>query len=227
MAGLNPARERDMASKEDWLVELGQAVLDGDEERASGAAVRALKAGLSPLEAIDSGLVPGIQKAGRFWDEGEYFLPELVASAQAMKAAMAILQPALSGARSTKAAVKVVIGTVQGDIHDIGKTLVATLLSANGFEVFDEGADVPLSRFIQRAKEVDADLLCASALLTTTMSLQRDLVLAAREAGLKAKVCVGGAPVTNEWAKAIGADGFADNAVAAVALARSLVGHGA
>ena len=216
-----------MANGNELLLELGRVVLEGDEERAPNAARRALEAGLSPLEAIDGGLVPGLQKAGQLWDEGEYFLPELVASAQAMKAAMAVLRPALGESKSAKTAARVVIGTVEGDIHDIGKTLVATLLSANGFEVFDEGADVPLSRFIQKSKEVDADLLCASALLTTTMSRQRDLVLAAHEAGLRAKICVGGAPVTKAWAEAIGADGFADNAVAAVALARSLVGHGA
>ena len=216
-----------MTHGNELLHELGQAVLEGDEARALDAARRALEADLSALEAIDGGLVPGIRKAGQLWDEGEYFLPELVASAQAMKAAMAVLQPALGVSGGAKAAARVVIGTVEGDIHDIGKTLVGTLLSANGFEVFDEGADVPLSRLIQRSKEVDADLLCASALLTTTMSRQRELVLAAREAGLRAKICVGGAPVTKEWAEAIGADGFADNAVAAVALARSLVGHGA
>jgi len=216
-----------MANKDELLTELGQAVLEGDEGRASEAAKRALDLGILPLEAIDGGLVPGIRQAGQLWDEGEYFLPELVASAQAMKAAMAIFKPVLEGTKALKAAAKVVIGTVEGDIHDIGKTLVATLLSANGFEVFDEGADVPLSRFIERSKEVDADLLCASALLTTTMARQRDIVKAAREAGLKAKVCVGGAPVTKEWAEAIGADGFADNAVAAVALARSLMAHGA
>jgi corrinoid protein of di/trimethylamine methyltransferase len=216
-----------MSGKDELLAGLANAVLEGDEEGAAAAARRALETGLPPLEAIDAGLVPGIRKAGALWDEGEYFLPELVASAQAMKAAMAVLDPALERGGGAKAAAKVVIGTVEGDIHDIGKTLVATLLSANGFEVYDEGADVPLARFIQRSKEVDADLLCASALLTTTMARQKDLVSAAREAGLKAKICVGGAPVTREWAEAIGADGFADNAVAAVALARSLVGHGA
>ena len=177
--------------------------------------------------AIDSGLVPGIREAGRLWDEGEYFLPELVASAQAMKAAMTVFQPALAGAGGERSLGRIVIGTVEGDIHDIGKTLVATLLSANGFEVYDEGADVPPARFVEKARSVDADLLCASALLTTTMAKQKDLVAAAREAGLRAKVCVGGAPVTQAWAESIGADGFADNAVAAVALARRLVGRDA
>ncbi len=212
---------------ENLLGALSRAVLEGEAETAADAARRALEAGLAPLEAIDGGLVPGIREAGRLWDEGDYFLPELVASAQAMKAAMAVFMPRLAGAGGGPGLAKVVIGTVEGDIHDIGKTLVATLLSANGFEVHDEGADVPLARLIERCREVDADLLCASALLTTTMTLQRDLVRAAREAGLRAKVCVGGAPVTREWAREIGADGYADNAVAAVALAKELVGRGA
>lgn len=216
-----------MGQPEDILLELNKAVLAGDEAGARELAGRALGAGIAPLAAIDGGLVPGIGEAGRLWDEGEYFLPELVAAAQAMKAAMTVLQPALAGGGARRTLGRVVIGTVEGDIHDIGKTLVGTLLAANGFEVFDEGADVPPSRFVARARHVDADLLCASALLTTTMSRQRDLVAAAREAGLRAKVCVGGAPVTQAWADAIGADGFADNAVAAVALARRLVGRDA
>ena len=216
-----------MAERSELLSALGKAVLEGNDPSAGALAREALGAGIQPLEAIDAGLVPGIREAGRLWDEGEYFLPELVASAQAMKAAMAVLQPALEGGGGGRSLGRVVIGTVEGDIHDIGKTLVATLLAANGFEVYDEGADVSPARFVERARTVDADLLCASALLTTTMSRQRDLVSAAREAGLKAKVCVGGAPVTQAWAESIGADGFADNAVAAVALARRLLGRDA
>ena len=168
----------------------------------------------------------GIREAGRLWEEGEYFLPELVTSAQAMKAAMALLQPVLGSEASEQARGKVVIGTVQGDIHDIGKTLVGTLLSANGFEVSDEGADVPVERFVERAREINADLVCASALLTTTMTMQQKLVQAIREAGLPAKVMIGGAPVTAEWAEQIQADGHADNAVAAVDTALKLVGRG-
>lgn len=216
-----------MTDRETILAGLGKAVLEGDEESAAALSQKALEIGLTPLEAIDGGLVLGIREAGRLWDEGEYFLPELVGSAQAMKAAMAVLNPALEKAGGGREMGRVVIGTVEGDIHDIGKTLVATLLSANGFWVSDEGADVPIVRFVERAREVNADLVCASALLTTTMARQKDLVAALRESGLKAKVCVGGAPVTQQWADAIGADGFADNAVAAVLMARSLVeAHG-
>jgi len=214
-----------MSQKTELLEGLGRAVLEGDDEAAASGARAALSAGLVPLEAIEQGLVPGIRKAGELWEEGEYFLPELVSSAQAMKAAMAVLQPLLTSAGGGREIGRVVIGTVHGDIHDIGKTLVGTLLAANGFAVSDEGADVSVERFVARAKELNADLVCASALLTTTMAQQRALVAALKQEGLRARVMVGGAPASQEWAREIGADGFADNAVAAVAVARSLVGR--
>lgn len=210
---------------EELLAGLRRAVLECDDGAARELAGEALAAGVPALDAVEGGLVPGIREAGRLWDEGEYFLPELVGAAGAMKAAMAVLQPAIEAGGGGTTLGRVVIGTVQGDIHDIGKSLVGTLLGANGFAVSDEGADVPVDRFVSRARELDADLVCASALLTTTMVQQRALIEALRAAGLKAKVMVGGAPVTPEWAKEIGAAGFADNAVAAVAVARSLVGR--
>ena len=216
-----------MAGEAELLEGLGRAVLEGDEATAGRLAREALAAGVSPLEAVERGLLPGIRRAGELWDEGEYFLPELVTAAQAMKAAMAVMEPALARDGHGHEIGRVVIGTVEGDIHDIGKTLVATMLTANGFTVSDEGTSVSVGRFIERARELDADLVCASALLTTTMSRQRDLVAALREAGLRARVMVGGAPVTAEWASRIGADGFADNALAAVTLARRLVGRDA
>jgi trimethylamine corrinoid protein len=213
-----------MTSGKEELAAMRQAVIDGERETAERLARQALAAEVAPLEAIERGFVPGIQEAGRLWEEGEYFLPELVTSAEAMQAAMAVLQPALQqGQRSGAEQGRVVIGTVQGDIHDIGKTLVGTLLAANGFEVHDEGADVSVDRFVERARAIDADLVCASALLTTTMVVQRDLVHELSAAGLRAKVMVGGAPVTREWASQIAAHGFADNAVAAVEVARQLV----
>jgi trimethylamine corrinoid protein len=206
------------------LAAMRDAVLNGDQAAAERLAREALEQGVAPLEAIEGGFVPGIRKAGDLWEEGEYFLPELVTSAQAMKAAMAIVQPALAKEQKDRhSAGRVVIGTVQGDIHDIGKTLVGTMLSANGFEVSDEGADVPVERFVERAKEVDADLICASALLTTTMTAQRQIVERLKEAGLRARVMVGGAPVSKDWAEQIGAAGFADNAVAAVAVAQGIM----
>ncbi|MFI5142864.1 MAG: corrinoid protein [Thermoanaerobaculales bacterium] len=205
---------------------LHRAVLTGDDATAGRLASEALANGVAALDTIERGLVPGIREAGRLWEEGEFFLPELVTAAQAMKAAMEVLRPAL-GASQSAALGRVVIGTVEGDIHDIGKTLVATMLSASGFAVSDEGAGVPVARFLLRAQELEADLVCASALLTTTMPKQRELVAAVREAGLKARVMVGGAPVTKGWAQSIGADGFADNALEAVTVARALVGRGA
>jgi corrinoid protein of di/trimethylamine methyltransferase len=204
---------------------LSRSVLNGDEAGAAAFAEQALAAGTAPLDAIERGLVPGIRRAGELWEAGDYFLPELVTAAQAMKAAMAVLQPALASAGAVHEVGRVVIGTVQGDIHDIGKTLVATMLSANGFTVSDEGSGVSVQRFVDRAREVDADLVCASALLTTTMGQQRALVEALRGAGLRAKVMVGGAPVTTSWAEKIGADGHADNAIGAVLVARRLVGR--
>jgi trimethylamine corrinoid protein len=218
-----PRRSRNVSEDIELLASLGQAILDGDDTRATDLAQRALASGRAPLEIIDRGLVPGIRRAGELWEEGEYFLPELVTAAQAMKAAMAVMRPALAARGGGREAGRVVIGTVEGDIHDIGKTLVATLLTANGFAVSDEGVGVTVERFLARARELDADLVCASALLTTTMSRQRELVEAMRSAGLRARVMVGGAPVTPAWAAQIGADGHADNAVAAVAAARRLL----
>ncbi len=205
------------------LAAMRQSVLDGDDAKAAELARQALDEGVAPLEAIEGGYVPGIRRTGELWEDGEYFLPELVTAAQAMKAAMAVLQPALDAGTGERSVGKVVIGTVQGDIHDIGKTLVGTMLAANGFEVSDEGADVPVERFVQRATEIDADLVCASALLTTTMTVQKELVVALAEAGSRARVMVGGAPVAQTWADQIGAHGFADNAVAAVEVARRLL----
>ncbi len=206
------------------LSTMRDAILDGDEDAAADLARDALASSMPALTAIDQGFTPGIREAGRLFEDGEFFLPELVTAAQAMKAAMAVLQPSLGAEAASRSRGRVVIGTAPGDIHDIGKTLVGALLSAHGFEVYDEGVDVAIERFVDRARELDADLVCASALLTTTMAAQRQLVAAVRDAGLKARVLVGGAPVTQAWADEIGADGFADNAAAAVDLARKVVG---
>lgn len=205
------------------LCAMQRAILDGDEAAARRLAAEAVQQGMPALQAIEQGFVPGLREAGAKWEEGEYFLPELVTAAQAMKGAMAVLQPRLEAGAEVTREGTVVIGTVQGDIHDIGKSLVATLLQANGFHVHDEGVDVPVDRFVARARELDADLVCASALLTTTMTMQRALAQAMRASGVRARLMVGGAPVTREWAATIGAAGFADNAVAAVQAARDLL----
>ena len=216
-----------MNNQQELFAALHQAVLGGDDTTARRLAEQALAGGVPALDVVERGLAPGIHEAGQRWEEGEYFLPELVTAAQAMKAAMAVLQPALGATGGGFSRGKVVIGTVEGDIHDIGKTLVATMLSANGFTVVDEGAGVPVERFLDRARELDADLVCASALLTTTMPKQRDLAAALKASGLRARLMVGGAPVSKGWSDAIGADGYADNALAAVAVARKLVESGA
>jgi len=213
-----------MTDKTTLLARMKQVVLDGDEDAARELAQQALDQGMDLMQVIEQGFVAGIRQTGELWEEGEFFLPELVTAAQAMKGAMAVLQPSLEGEGSAIGLGRVVIGTVQGDIHDIGKTLVGTMMAANGFDVCDEGGDVPVERFVERAREVNADLVCASALLTTTMTVQKNLISALKEAQLGAKVMVGGAPVSQQWADEIGADGFADNAVAAVEVARKLVG---
>ncbi len=213
-----------MTDKAQMYSAMRQAILDGDEDAAGNLATEALEVGLPVLEVVDQGFVAGIREAGDLWEEGEFFLPELVTAAQAMKRAMSVLQPVLAEGANDTSLGKVVIGTVEGDIHDIGKTLVSTLLAANGFTICDEGADVPVDRFVERAAEVGADLVCASALLTTTMTRQKQLADALREAGSGAKLMVGGAPVTAQWADEIGAAGHADNAIAAVDLARRLMG---
>jgi methanogenic corrinoid protein MtbC1 len=205
--------------------EMRQAVLDGDAKRSRALAEALVTHGGDLVTAVERGFIAGIRHAGDLFEEGEYFLPELVQSAEAMKTALAVITPALracGGSRATKG--RVVIGTVQGDVHDIGKTLVATLLRAHGFEVHDLGADVPVATFVDRARAVAADIVAASALLTTTMPAQRELVGAVEAAGLASsmKVLVGGSPTTPAWARNIGA-AHAENAMRAVAMAENLV----
>jgi len=214
-------------TKTELFPKMNEAIVAGDRETAARLAAEAVTAGLDLTEVVEQGYVPGIQKVGELWEQGEYFLPELISSAEAMKAAMAVLDPELQkrdlGSRMSG---RVVIGTVEGDIHDIGKSLVASMLQAGGFEVHDLGADVKLERFIDKAEEVGAGMICLSALLTTTMTNQRRLIGMLRDRGLrgKYKVLVGGAPASRKWAEEIGADGYAENAVAAVKLAKSLAG---
>ena len=212
-------------SKETLYADMQKAIVDGDGAAAGRLAVEAARTGLDLLEVIEKGYVPGLAKVGELWEQGEYFLPELISSAEAMKAAMAVLEPELRSAHlKARTAGKAVIGTVEGDIHDIGKNLVASMLQAGGFEVFDLGADVKLERFIEQAEAVGADFICLSALLTTTMANQRRLIELLKQKDLRAKyrVLVGGAPASQKWAEEIGADGYAENAVAAVKLAKSL-----
>ncbi len=205
---------------------LAEAVIDGEPEDAVELAQQALDAGLDPLECINEGLTKGIDRVGALFAEGEYYLPDLIIGGEAMKDALAILEPALAANQEREVTGRVVLGTVEGDLHEIGKTLVGTMLTANGFEVTDIGIDKPASEFITAVKEANATLIGASALLTTTIPEQQKIIEALVEAGLrdKVKVMVGGAPVTQAWADKIGADGYAEDAIAAVSVAKKLVG---
>jgi corrinoid protein of di/trimethylamine methyltransferase len=205
-----------------------QSIVDGAPDTAATLARNALDSGLLPLDAIDQGFVPGMAFVGEQFARRAMFLPDMMASAEAMKAAMSVLDPELkkSGLERPSAGT-VVLGTTKGDIHEIGKTLVGTLLTANGFRVCDLGVDVPAEKFAVTAAELSADIVGVSALLTTTMRGQKGVVEAIEKAGLRPrlKIIVGGAPVTRQWAQEIGADGYAKDAMSAVALARDLVPH--
>jgi corrinoid protein of di/trimethylamine methyltransferase len=214
-------------SKEELLKAMAKAIEDGDPSEAEVLARQALAEGLEPLEAINQGLVPGITVVGNRYSCGEAFLPDLVLGGEAMKAALKVLEPELEKRGGRREVLgKVVLGTVQGDIHEIGKTLVGTMLSANGFAVFDLGVDVPTSKFVEKVREVGANLVGLSALLTTTMSVQRYVIEALEESGIRkqVKVMVGGAPVTQSWADEIGADGYSEDAAGAIVVAKRLVG---
>ena len=205
---------------------LRQAVIDGQAKAAAAVTERALAAGLPPRTLVDEALIPAMDEAGRLFECGEFFVPELLVAARALKASQALITPLLAGSPAA-AAGRIAIGTVKGDMHDIGKNLVVALLQGGGFEVLDLGADVPPERFVAAVAVEGADIVGLSALLTTTMLQMKATVQALEKAGVRgsAKVIVGGAPVTQRFADEIGADGFADNAAAAVALARRLMGR--
>jgi len=203
-----------------------RAVVDGDPAAAEAAARAALEAGIPPLAAIDEGFMPGMREVGAGFAAGDLFLPDMMLAARAMQRALAVLEPELRRASVERSvAGRVVLGTVAGDIHEIGKNLVGMLLSTSGFEVHDLGVNVAPERFVEAAREHRADIVGLSALLTTTMTGQRTVISALGEAGLRPplKVIVGGAPVTRQWAAEIGADGFSEDAMGAVELARRLV----
>lgn len=211
---------------DDIFSAMRQSIVDGAPDTAADLATKAVIAGTAALEAINLGFVPGMHDVGEQFARGEMFLPDMMASAEAMRAAMAVLDPELKkqGAERPMAGV-VVLGTTKGDIHEIGKILVGTLLTAHGFRVHDLGVDVSGEKFAAAAREFNADIVGVSALLTTTMRNQKTVIEALERSGLRSqvKVMVGGAPVTRRWAAEIGADGYAKDAMSAVALARELM----
>lgn len=211
------------------LAAMSEAVTAGEPDDARKLAEQGLAANYDPITLIEAGLRLGMDIVGQCFAEGDMYLPDLVRGGEAMKAAIAVLEPALKASHVQRpVAGKVVIGTVLGDIHEIGKTLVATMLAASGFEVHDLGVNVAPAQFVKAAREMNADLIGLSALLTTTMLNQASVIEALKEAGLRerVKVFIGGAPTGPEWAEKIGADGYAENAVEAARVARSLIEAG-
>jgi 5-methyltetrahydrofolate--homocysteine methyltransferase len=207
------------------LQSLYDAVLEGNAAGTQAGVRAALEAGIAPGVVLSDGMISAMQEVGRLFEEGEYFVPEMLISARAMQSGLAILKPLLKEA-DVKPAGKVVIGTVKGDLHDIGKNLVGMMLEGAGFEIVDLGTDVSAEKFIAGIESSGADIIAMSALLTTTMPNMKGTIEALQAAGLrgKIKVMVGGAPVTESYASQIGADGFASDASRAVMAAKSLLG---
>jgi len=206
---------------------MAQSIIDGDSDAAVVLANEAVTAGIDPLDAITKGFVIGVNQVGEAFSCGDAFLPELVMAGEAMKAAVSALEPEMEKRGSQRQMLgKVVLATVEGDIHEIGKSLVGTMLSASGFQVYDLGVDVSTAKIVAKTSEVSANIVAMSALLTTTMVKQREVIEALKEAGLRStvKVMVGGAPVTRDWVKKIGADGYSEDAIGAVSVAKSLLG---
>ena len=205
------------------LTQLYDAILNGDHKTAVAVTKQALADGAVAMDLITNYMSPAMDEVGRRFECEEYFVPELLLSGRAMKGALELLQPLLAASGATPAG-RVVIGTVKGDLHDIGKNLVASMLEGAGFQVYDLGADVAPEKFVAAVREREAGLVCLSALLTVTMPAMRDVVDALKAAGLRdrVRILVGGAPVTPEFASEIGADAYAENASVAVARARQL-----
>jgi corrinoid protein of di/trimethylamine methyltransferase len=207
------------------LEQLYNAVITGDAKAAQALTQQAIAQGIDPLKLVNEAMVPAMDEVGRRFEANEYFVPELLISARAMKAALDLIRPLLA-AQGAQPAGRVAIGTVKGDLHDIGKNLVASLLEGGGFEVIDLGVNVPPEKFIATVKEKNANIIAMSALLTTTMPAMRTTIEALKQAGVRenVKVLIGGAPITQKYADEIGADGYSENAVGAVALAKKAVG---
>jgi corrinoid protein of di/trimethylamine methyltransferase len=204
--------------------DLYDAILNGNAKQAHAATEAAIAAGVEPMALIQESMVPAMDEVGRLFECEEYFVPELLLAGRAMKGAMELLKPLLTAA-GQKMAVRVVIGTVKGDLHDIGKNIVASMLEGSGFEVIDLGTDVSPENFVAAVEQRKPHVVCMSALLTVTMPAMKLTIDALKTAGLRTqvKVLIGGAPVTSQYAKEIGADGYSENANGAVGLVKNLL----
>jgi trimethylamine corrinoid protein len=208
------------------LLRMRQSIMDGAPQTAAALAQESLACGMDPLETINQGYVPGMNQVGEQFGCRALFLPDVMAAAEAMRSAMAVLEPEIQRrGMAREVSGTVVLGTVQGDIHEIGKNLIGTLLVAAGFRVLDLGCNVRAERFAAEAEQAGADVVGASSLLTTTMVRQRDVIAALQRLRPRVKVIVGGAPVTNQWAAEIGADGYAPDAQRALDLVKRLVAN--
>jgi trimethylamine corrinoid protein len=217
-------REPGAMNKDELIQEAIDSIVNYDAAGAEDVAKRALAAGLAPAEIVNAGFVVGISQVGDAFESGEVFLPELMLAAQAMDAATRVCNEAMAGGAAEKKG-SVVVGTVQGDVHDIGKAIVIAYLKAHGYEVTDLGRDVPAETFLAKAAEVGADVIGMSALLTTTMEEQKKVIAAVRAQGLPFKTVVGGAPCTQRWADQIGADAYAEDASDGVKKIDALLGR--
>ena len=199
--------------KTQWFQKAVQAVLNTDQEAAKKISIESLEAGMDPLEMINQGFTEGIRKMGDLFERGEVFLPGLIVASEAMTAAVEILEAALPAEKQERKKAVIVLGTIEGDIHDIGKGIIATMLRVHGFEVHDIGRDVPIETFVDKAIESNADVVGSSAMMTTTQIGQRKLEEALKNAGIRDKVLtmVGGAVATDHWARRIGADFFGES----------------
>lgn len=217
-----------MSTKEEIIKGMYQAVLEGKTDQARDFTNQSLEAGIAPLDAINKGLTPAIRMVGERFGRMEMFLPEMVASAEAMEAAVELLEPHFKGDEARKKG-KVMIGSVQGDIHDIGKNIVVALLKVNNFEVIDIGRSVPSTDFVDKAIETESQIIGLSGLLTTSLPMMRDIIQMLEEDGVrdKFKVIIGGGPTSQDYADQIGADGYGELAFDAVQLCEKLVGYSA
>lgn len=212
-------------ANEEILQKLSEGVLEGDEDQVMEWTEKAIAAGIDPLVVINDGLTKGIKAVGVLFSAGKYYLPDLLLGAKAMDAGIKALEPLMAG-QNREFLGKVLMGTVQGDLHEIGKNIVIMMLKTAGFEVLDLGIDVPSKKFIDQARDFQPDIIGISALLTTTIGRQKEIIELLEEEGLrkKVKVMIGGAPINQNWADTIGADGYAEDATVAVDVAKQLLG---